>query len=158
MTDTATTMTLQLRNTPLKVSAFSSLLRSMQAAIRDTVGGPLLLDEYSQQHGPFLVTSIIDNSDDNVTLALWFADGDDQPLWDITHTVFERFMRAIEVALSRGDQRTFWGAPATGLVLGQGDSRMTRFIANLRTFGSATMTYRDCTLELQNGAINLQRD
>lgn len=149
-------MLLEIPHMPIKVSGFSSLLRSLQAAIRDTVGAPLL-DEYSQQSGPFLVTAIGQSSEGGTTLKLWFADGDDQPLPETTHAAFSRFFRETGTAMQRGNQRTFWGTPTATVVAGDDSSRMTRFIANLRTFGTATLSYRDATLELRNGAVQLTR-
>ena len=155
MTQAGHPMVLEIANDTVKVSGFSSLLRSLQAAIRDVVGGTLLLDDYSQRHGPFLVTSIAGSSDARIVLQFWFADHENRPLWDTTHNAFQRFLREFEVALQRGNQRTFWGTPATAIVAGDYDDRMSRFIATLRTFGTATITYRNSVVNLQNGAIDL---
>ena len=155
MTELRSPMVLEIANDTVKVSAFSSLLRSLQAAIRDVVGGPLLLDDYSQRHGPFLVTSMVSSSNSRIVLEFWFADHENRPLWDTTHTAFQRFLREFEKALQRGNQRTFWGTPATAIIAGDDDNRMSRFIATLRTFGTASITYRDSVVNLQNGAINL---
>lgn len=148
-------MTLEIANDAIKVSGFSSLLRSLQAAVRDAVGGPLLLDDYSQRLGPFLVTSVVNTGESNTTLQFWFADKHNQPLWDTTRTAFNRFFREFEVALQKGNQRTFWGTPAYAISAPEDDNRMNRFIANLRTFGSATLTYDKNIVELRNGAIDL---
>ena len=156
MTEAIDAMLLEIPHWPVKVSGFSSLLRSLQAAIRDTVGAPLL-DEYNQQSGPFLVTAIATSPNGGMTLKLWFADGNDQPLPGTTHTAFTRFFRETETAMQRGDQKTFWGTPAATVVAGDDSSRMTRFIANLRTFGTATLRYRTVALELRNGAVRLTR-
>ena len=157
MTEPTDAMTLEIPQVPVKVSAFSSLLRSLQAAIRDTVGAPLL-EEYSQQSGPFLVAAIAASSENGTTLKLWFADADDQPLPDTTHAAFTRFFRETQTAMQRGRQRTFWGTPTSTVVAGDDSSRMTRFIATLRTFGTATLRYRDTALELRNGAVRLNRE
>ena len=149
-------MLLEIPHGPLKVSGFSSLLRSLQAAIRDTVGAPLL-DDYNQLDGPFLVTAIATSSHGGTTLKLWFADRDSRPLPETTHTAFTRFFRETETTMQRGDQRTFWGTPAAAVVAGDDSSRMTRFIANLRTFGTATLSYRNIAFELRNGAVRLTR-
>ena len=154
MIEPADAMLLEIPNGSIKVSGFSSLLRSLQAAIRDTVGAPLL-DEYNQQSGPFLVTAIATSPHGGATLKLWFADGDDRPLPETTHTAFTRFFRETETAMQRGDQRTFWGTPAAAVVAGDDSSRMTRFMANLRTFGTATLSYRNVAIELRNGAVRL---
>ena len=148
-------MTLVIANEAIKVSGFSSLLRSLQAAVRDAVGGPLLLDDYSQRLGPFLVTSVVNTGASNTSLRFWFADNDNQPLWDTTRTAFNRFFRQFEVALQKGNQRTFWGTPAYAMSAEEDDNRMNRFIANLRTFGSVTLTYDKNVVELRNGAIDL---
>ena len=148
-------MTLEIASEAIKVSGFSSLLRSLQAAVRDAVGGPLMLDDYSQRLGPFLVTSLVNNGESNTTLQFWFADNSNQPLWDTTRTAFNRFFREFEVALQKGNQRTFWGTPAYAMGATEHDNRMNRFIANLRTFGSATLTYNSNIVKLRNGAIDL---
>lgn len=155
MTQQGQPMVLETANDAIKVSGFSSLLRSLQAAVRDAVGRPLLLDDYNQRLGPFLVTSVVSTSESSITLQFWFAGNDNQPLWDTTHTAFESFFREFEATLQRGNQRTFWGIPAYAMTVEDDDNRMNRFIANLRTFGTATLTYDKRVVKLRNGAISL---
>ena len=145
-------LTLTLHTPPFKVSNLSSLFRSLQAAVRETAAaGEPVENLFSNQQGPFLVTDITNGIDGELTLSLWFVDRENQPLTERSSETFERAISELERTILRGSQHTFWGAPAFQSELHDDDSRMLRFIAVLRVFRSATISYSDRTIVLRDG-------
>ena len=152
------TLTLTLHQPPFKVSNLSSLFRSLQAAVRETAAaGEPVESLFSSQKGPFLVADLQRQPDGDVKLVLWFADRANIPLGERSRETFSRAMAELEYAILRGSQHTFWGAPAYQSDLHDSDSRMLRFIAVLRSFRSATLTYRDRTIVLRDGLFASER-
>ena len=152
------TLTLILHQPPFKVSNLSSLFRSLQAAVRETAAaGEPVESLFSSQQGPFLVSDISRQAEGGLTLTLWFADRDDNPLDDRSRETFGRAMAEMESTILRGSQHTFWGAPAYQSELHDEDSRMLRFIAVLRSFRSATISYGDRTIVLRDGLFASER-
>lgn len=144
--------TLTLHDPPFKVSSLSSLFRSLQAAVRETAAaGEPVESLFSNQQGPFLVTDIAHSENDEVVLSIWFADRENAPLQERSVETFNRTMTELESTILRGSQHTFWGTPAYHSELHNDDSRMLRFIAVLRAFRSATITYDDRTIVLRDG-------
>lgn len=141
----------RLGNAPHKVSALSSLFRSLQAAVRETaVAGAPIDSMFSNQEGPFLLAEVESKTSKNIIFALWFADRDNNPLEQTSVKVFSRAMRELEQCVNRGSQHTFWGSPATAIRIDQTDDRMARFLSNLRVIGAATVSFKDVTIQLQN--------
>ena len=141
----------RLGNAPHKVSALSSLFRSLQAAVRETaVAGAPIDSMFSNQEGPFLLAEVELKTREDITFALWFADRDNNALEKTSVKVFSRAMRELEQCVSRGSQHTFWGSPASAVSIDQTDDRMARFISNLRVVGSATVSFQGVTIQLQN--------
>lgn len=140
-----------LGNAPHKVSALSSLFRSLQAAVRETaVAGAPIDSMFSNQEGPFLLAEVESKTNENIIFALWFADRYNNPLEKISIKVFSRAMRELMQCVNRGSQHTFWGSPATAMRTDHTDDRMARFISNLRVIGTATVSFKDVTIQLQN--------
>ena len=152
------TLTLILHQPPFKVSNLSSLFRSLQAAVRETAAaGEPVESLFSSQQGPFLVSDVSRQAEGDLTLTLWFADRHDKPLEDRSRETFGRAMAEMESTILRGSQHTFWGAPAYQSELHDEDSRMLRFIAVLRSFRSATISYGDRTIVLRDGLFASER-
>lgn len=151
-------LTLTLHQPPYKVSALSSLFRSLQAALRETAAaGEPVETLFSNQQGPFLVTDVEHTSDGELVLSIWFADRDDAPLNDRSKETFGRAISDLERTILRGAQHTFWGTPAYRPELHEADSRMLRFIAVLRAFRSATISFDDRTIVLRDGLFASER-
>ena len=152
------TLTLILHQPPFKVSNLSSLFRSLQAAVRETAAaGEPVESLFSSQQGPFLVSDVSRQTKGDLTLTVWFADRHDKPLEDRSRETFGRAMAEMESTILRGSQHTFWGAPAYQSELHDEDSRMLRFIAVLRSFRSATISYGDRTIVLRDGLFASER-
>ena len=152
------TLTLILHQPPFKVSNLSSLFRSLQAAVRETAAaGEPVESLFSSQQGPFLVSDVSRQAEGDLTLTLWFADRHDKPLEDRSRETFGRAMAEMESTILRGSQHTFWGAPAYQSESHDEDSRMLRFIAVLRSFRSATISYGDRTIVLRDGLFASER-
>ncbi|MXX93263.1 MAG: hypothetical protein F4Y63_07445 [Chloroflexi bacterium] len=151
-------LTLTLHDPPFKVSNLSSLFRSLQAAVRETAAaGEPVESLFSNQQGPFLVTDVANGTDGELTMSLWFVDRDNQPLMDRSEETFVSAISELERTILRGSQHTFWGAPAYQSEIHEDDSRMLRFIAVLRAFRSATISYDGRNVVLRDGLFASER-
>ena len=151
-------LTLTLHDPPFKVSNLSSLFRSLQAAVRETAAaGEPVESLFSNQQGPFLVTDVANGDDGELTMSLWFVDRDNQPLTDRSEETFVSVISELERTILRGSQHTFWGAPAYQSEIHEDDSRMLRFIAVLRAFRSATISYDGRSVVLRDGLFASER-
>ena len=151
-------LTLTLHDPPFKVSNLSSLFRSLQAAVRETAAaGEPVESLFSNQQGPFLVTDVANGPDGELTMSLWFVDRDNRPLTDRSEETFVSAISELERTILRGSQHTFWGAPAYQSEIHENDSRMLRFIAVLRAFRSATISYNGRSVVLRDGLFASER-
>ena len=151
-------LTLTLHDPPFKVSNLSSLFRSLQAAVRETAAaGEPVESLFSNQQGPFLVTDVANGTDGELTMSLWFVDRDNRPLTDRSEETFVSAISELERTILRGSQHTFWGAPAYQTEIHEDDSRMLRFIAVLRAFRSATISYDGRSVVLRDGLFASER-
>lgn len=151
-------LTLTLHDPPFKVSNLSSLFRSLQAAVRETAAaGEPVESLFSNQQGPFLVTDVAHSTNGELTMSLWFVDRDNQPLTDRSQETFVSAISELERTILRGSQHTFWGAPAYQTEIHEDDSRMLRFIAVLRAFRSATISYDGRSVVLRDGLFASER-
>lgn len=151
-------LTLTLHDPPFKVSNLSSLFRSLQAAVRETAAaGEPVESLFSNQEGPFLVTDVGNGTDGELTMSLWFVDRDNRPLTDRSEETFVGAISELERTILRGSQHTFWGAPAYQSEIHKDDSRMLRFIAVLRAFRSATISYDGRNVVLRDGLFASER-
>ena len=158
MTPVAGILTLTLYDPPFKVSALSSLFRSLQAAVRETAaGGEPVENLFSNQQGPFLVTEVSNTPNGELVLSMWFADRENAPLTDRSGETFDRALVELEQTILSGSQHTFWGAPAYQSEIHDDDSRMLRFIAVLRAFRSATISYGGHSIVLREGLFASER-
>ncbi len=151
-------LTLTLHDPPFKVSNLSSLFRSLQAAVRETAAaGEPVESLFSNQQGPFLVTDVTNGTNGELTMSLWFVDRDNRTLTDRSEETFVRAVSELERTILRGSQHTFWGAPAYQSEVHEDDSRMLRFIAVLRAFRSATISYDGHSVVLRDGLFASER-
>lgn len=149
---------LTLHDPPFKVSNLSSLFRSLQAAVRETAAaGEPVESLFSNQQGPFLVTDVSNGIDGELRMSLWFVDRNNQPLRDRSEETFLSAISELERTILRGSQHTFWGAPAYQSEIHEDDSRMLRFIAVLRAFRSATISYDGRSIVLRDGLFASER-
>ena len=159
MSSTSYKLTLALGNGPHKVSALSSLFRSLQAAVRETAAGGVPIDSFfSLQSGPFLVAEVAYPGERSLELALWFVNRENDPLDTTSDEVFEKTMDELEKCVNRGSQHTFWGSPAGTVKAEELDERMSRFISDLRTIGSATVAFGGRKIVLENDEFSLADD
>ena len=151
-------LTLTLHDPPFKVSNLSSLFRSLQAAVRETAAaGEPIESLFSNQQGPFLVMDVTNGTNGELTMSLWFVDRDNRPLTDRSEETFVSAISELERTILRGSQHTFWGAPAYQSEIHEDDSRMLRFIAVLRAFRSATISYDGRSVVLRDGLFASER-
>ncbi len=159
MSATSHKLTLALGNEPHKVSALSSLFRSLQAAVRETAAGNVPIDSFfSLQDGPFLVAEVDRSAERSLKLLLWFVDRQNEPIYETSEDVFERTLDELEKCVNRGSQHSFWGSPASAVYNEELDERMSRFISGLRTIGSATIAFGSRKIVLENDEFSLADD
>lgn len=149
---------LTLHDPPFKVSNLSSLFRSLQAAVRETAAaGEPVESLFSNRRGPFLVTDVSNETDGELRMSLWFVDCNNRPLIDRSKETFVSAISELERTILRGSQHTFWGAPAYQSEIHEDDSLMLRFIAVLRAFRSATISYDGRSVILRDGLFASER-
>ncbi|MBI2965113.1 MAG: hypothetical protein HYY34_02785 [Chloroflexi bacterium] len=102
-----------LRPASQSVSAISSLLREVQAALRGAARAtPECAHLFESDQSPVLVVRFAD-AGDGVTIGFTFVDPSTRsPLLESSAAVVRRFIRAMEEVLKSRPQRTLWGPPA----------------------------------------------
>ena len=108
-----TALLIALKPAAQSVSAMSSLLREVQAALREAARAvPETAHLFESDQSPVLVVRFM-NAADSVTLGFDFADPSTRStLADPSAAVARRFIRAMEDVLKNRPQRTLWGPPA----------------------------------------------
>jgi hypothetical protein len=126
-------MEITLDSNGLPVSYLSSLLRVIQAALREVArNGESTRQAFSQQAQPTLLLSA---STLNCRLALQFTFADpvdSSPLGDVSKRVFDAFMTQFSAFLKGLPQRGLWGESAGGSHRQRFDSQTARRMEQLR--------------------------
>lgn len=106
---------IKLDSATQSVSAMSSLLRVMQAALRESARGtPEGAGPFAEKPEPILVVSA-SAGDDGGELELKFAFADAatrRPIDALSKAAFASFLDAVESLLKSQPRRTLWGGPA----------------------------------------------
>ena len=139
-------LVIELDSRGLPVSYVSSMLRVVQAAVREVARGveefrPL----FEQPRSPLLLLSA-EVAEGKLSLSVSFAEpGDSAPMPDLSAQAFELFMERFARLLEDTTQLGLWGQMAKGAGPRQFDSEVDRRLSELRTelrhFGSARVSY-----------------
>ena len=137
------------------VSALSSLLRTMQAAVREcaarTDEGASLFDRHP---APLLTAEFAHDGEAGTRIMLQFCDGTGAPIPELSESAFGAFMRELGVAISAQSQRTLWGASTRPRPpSGDSSSRVHLFLDDLTRLGTAAIVLGDRKIEVRDGSI-----
>lgn len=145
-----------------RVSTLSSLLRTLQAAIRETAfNTPAVSDRFVDGVPPVLFVRVGESSEDrHLELRFFFVDHvSGYPENAVSRTVFGAFIDALEKTLKSQPQKSFWGAPATKHVrtvasAGQ-PARIQQVLDDLGRSGRATLSLGPRQILIQGGSIEI---
>jgi hypothetical protein len=103
-----------LRPASQSVSAISSLLREVQAALREAARATPETAAQFEGDQPPVLTVRFEGSAEAISLVFEFVNtATRNPLSGMSAAVTKRFITALEAELKRRPQRTLWGQPAT---------------------------------------------
>ena len=156
------TLSIQLHQEKTTVSYLSSLLRVLQAAIREVARGndrtKQMLDGNPQ---PQLILSKI-GVDDGLTLFLTFAlPLDSTPLDELSSQTFDSFLRSFAEFVKRLPQPSLWGGAAPRLSHGglelqsELDRRLDQVYRELRRSDSTTMNFGGRMIEIEGDRMEI---
>jgi len=156
------TLSIQLHQEKTTVSYLSSLLRVLQAAIREVARGNditrQMLDESPQ---PQLILSKM-GVDEGLTLFLTFAlPLDSTPLDELSSQTFDSFLRSFAEFVKRLPQPSLWGGAAPGMSHGgldlesQLDRRLDQVYRELRRSNSTTVNFGGRTIEIEGDRMEI---
>ena len=90
------------------VSALSSTLRTLHAAVRETAGRTGIGEDLFESRPAPILTAEIASADGGLQLSLFFGDREGQPLDDASHKAFGAFMEELIAAVTADSQPTLW--------------------------------------------------
>ena len=149
-----------LHTTELPVSYFSTLLRVVQAAIREVArNGEGTRQAFSQQAQPILLMSM-NSGAESLSLRFHFADPtSDAALDQISEQSFYGLMERFLDYVKALPQRDLWGEPTTGGVSTDFGTEVGRRIdqvcRELRRISKATIRFREHTLVIEGDRLEV---
>jgi hypothetical protein len=155
------TLSLCLSGTAQPVSAVSSILRTLQAAIRDAARTrPQVLAALQTRPLPILLVSTtnLSNSDRAIAFNLCFADPNTQtPISEISIAVFQSFMGAMDLAIKTMPQRTLWGHAVRlpGTTDASPSRRIAALLAEFVRFRYAIIKFDNRQVTAHNGSLEI---
>ena len=90
------------------VSALSSTLRTLHAAVRETAGRTGIGEDLFELRPAPILTAEIVSKDGGLLLSLFFGDREGQPLDDASQRAFGAFMEEVIAAVTADPQPTLW--------------------------------------------------
>jgi hypothetical protein len=150
-------LTLHVSSAKQHVSLMSSLLRTLQAAVRDAAQdseeGRRLL---SAQPAPALSVAIATGADSQMTLAFRFEGPAGEHIPGLNETAFGAFMSELAAALKVTPQRTLWGTPVRPLVRSAAEKeRLKIFLEDLVRLGDVTVSAGSQRIVISDGRIDM---
>ena len=159
--DENSTLSLCLRGAAQPVSAVSSILRTLQAAIRDAAHTrPEVLAALQTRPLPILLVSptSLSKSDRVIAFNLCFSDPNTQtPVAEISIAVFRSFMDAMDLAIKTMPQRTLWGHAVRlpGTTGASPSRRIAALLAELVRFRHANIKFDNRQVTAHNGSLEI---
>ena len=158
--ETGNSLEITLKATELPVSYFSTLLRVVQAALREVAkNGEGTRQAFSQQAQPILLMSM--NSDaGTLSLRFHFADPtSDEALDSISEQSFYALMEKFLDYVKGLPQRDLWGDSTTGRVSPvfgtEVERRIDQVRRELRRIPKATIRFREHTLVIEGDRLEV---
>jgi len=160
--DGPSTLVLRFSLTTQPVSSLSSLLRTVQAAVRETaLATPLGAQRFVEAPHPVLLTSIRESAgEDRLELRFFFADpATSTPEPELSKAAFAAFMDTLEETLKAQPQRMLWDAPARpprGAGHGGGPSpRIQQMWDDLGRFQNVTLNIGARQITVSGGSVEI---
>ena len=157
--DENSTLSLCLLGAAQPVSAVSSILRTLQAAIRDAAHTrPQVLAALQTRPLPILLVfpTSLSKSDKAIAFNLCFADPNTQtPISEISIAVFRSFMDAMDLAIKTMPQQTLWGHAVRlpGTTDTSPSRRIAALLAELGRFPYAIIKFDNRRVTAHNGLL-----
>ncbi len=153
-TDTGYSLTLRLSSNTCSVSALSSMLRTLQAAIRDAASRSQAAENLSTHQPAPLLMVRTSSQGEALTLSLVFAVGGSEPLEDVSAAAFSAFMEEISEVLSAQPHMTLWGTrPKAGG--GPASKRMQLFLDDIVRLGEVELEAQGHRVRFTSSGISM---
>ena len=153
-------LVIELDSSGLSVSYVSSMLRVIQAAVREVARG---VEEFQpmfdEPRSPSLVLSA-EVAEGKLSLSVHFAEpGDSAPMPDLSGRAFELFMERFARLLEDTTQLGLWGQVVRGAGPRKFDSDVDRRLSELRTelrhFGRARVSFGGRTIAFDGDRMRI---
>ena len=144
----------------LPVSGLSSLLRVVQAALREVArGDEATREQLSERPQPTLHLSAT-TDEANLTLRLTFADPTDRtPLLDLSTATFRAFLSQLRRLVEKIPQRDLWGEAVGGPSIGESHSdaekRIDQVRQELRRLPKAKLTFEGQSVTFEGDRMEI---
>lgn len=154
MTDDDSALTLRIVRGPHHVSTLSSLLRSLQAAVREAAADTDAGAAFRDRSGPSLMAEIDAHPDGGAAVRFRFVNADGSPAPGVSSSSFAAFLSRVETALATLPQRTLWGTTVRmGGSSPAGSERIRQFLEDLTRLEDASVEIGRRRIELREGAL-----
>ena len=148
-------LSVRIGSSSLHVSTLSSLLRTLQAAVRDaTQGSEAGKRMLAAQPAPVLVVDTVAAAGGPVTLSFRFTGPDGETLHELNSAAFGAFMSGLEAALKVTPQRAMWGRPLRPLVRSAAENeRLRLFLEDFVRLGAVTISVGGRRIVIAEGRV-----
>ena len=156
--DGPSTLILRLTSATHPASSLSSLLRTLQAAVREAVQAtPEGAQRFAEATHPILLTSIRKpEGESGLELRFHFADHSSstrQP--ELSETAFAVFMDTLEQTLKAQPQRMLWDAPSRPPRGGGPSPRIRQVWNDLGRFNNVTLSVGTRRIAVSGGSVEI---
>ena len=151
-------ITVDSSNVP--VSSLSSLLRVLQAALREIARGqPDTREQFAQQPQPVLYLST-DGAEEGLVLRLTFGGASDSaPMPELSSSIFGAFVEQLGQLIKRMPQRSLWGEPVGGPPVARQASavegRLDQVRMELRRLSRASVSFDGHTISFEGDRMEI---
>ncbi len=156
---------LGLPSSTQSVSAFHSLLRTTQAAIREAAqSSPEGAVAFTSSPAPQLVFQVIDTSSEGMVIEFRFAEPSaDHAPHSVSQLAFTAFMDGLSTYIKSSPVRTLWGnvpprgdaARRLGNESAPLDDRMEQVVAELERLGDVSLQLGERRISLTRGGVEI---
>lgn len=155
MDSSESALTLGIGSAGLHVSTLSSLLRTLQAAVRDaTQGSEAGRRLLAAQPAPVLTVEIPATAGGPLLLSFSFTGPEGGTLHELNTTAFGAFLSGLEAALQVTPQQTMWGRPVRPLIRSAAENeRLRLFLEDLVRLGDVTISAGARQIVIREGRV-----
>ena len=159
------TLVLRLSSSTQSVSAFHSLLRTTQAAVREAAqSSPEGAAAFASSPTPQLVFKVAEASANELVIEFRFAEPSaDHPPHSVSGAAFSAFMDGLSDYIKSSPIRTLWGdvpsrsdaARRPGHEAGPLDDRMEQVVIELERLGDVELVFGEREIRLTSGGVQI---